>query len=286
MRVQRKKNMEKKLICVWLLITALCGVPGVAISSDLESIISARDSNDRVRDIYRHPVATLTFFEVQPGMTTIEVLPGGGWYTRILVPYIGKNGRFFGANYTDELFKKMMGDRWESSRDWVENWPETFPSWAASFAEFPPDIGIFHITKAPEELYGEVDRILFIRCLHHLNRFNPQVLDDAAAEAFALLKPGGIVGVVQHRAPESNSEEWSNGSNGYLRQTRVIEAFVSAGFSFVDSSEINANPKDKPTEIDRVWRLPPALRAEGDAKERNIEIGESDRMTLKFKRIN
>ena len=278
--------MKKKQVWVWLLIAALCGVPGAAFSSDLERIIAARDSNDRARDNYRNPMETLSFFEVQPGMTTVEALPGGGWYTRILVPYIGKNGRIFGANYTDGLFKKMFGERWETNREWVENWPKTFPSRAASFAEFPPDIGVFYITEAPEELYGQVDRILFIRSLHHLNRFNPQVLDDAAIEAFLLLKPTGIVGVVQHRAPESNSKEWANGSNGYLRQTRVIEAFVSAGFSFVGSSEINANPNDRPTENDRVWRLPPSLRAEGDAKEINIEIGESDRMTLKFKKTN
>ena len=278
--------MEKKQVWAWLLIAALCGVPGAAFSSDLESIIAARDSNDRSRDNYRHPIETIRFFEIQPGMTVVETLPGRGWYTKILVPYIGENGRFFGANYTNSLMERVAGKRWESWREWSEKWLDTFPVGAESYAMTPPKIGAFHISLAPKTLIGQVDRVLFIRSLHHLNRFDTQILDDAATEAFSLLKPGGIVGVVQHRAPENSSDVWANGDNGYLKQTRVIEAFESAGFYLVGSIEINANPMDQPTEDDRVWRLPPALSTEDQYKESNKAIGESDRMTLKFKKIN
>ena len=180
----------------------------------------------------------------------------------------------------------MFGDRWESRRAGIESWPQTFPAKAASYSDSSPETGAFTIGQAPAELIGTVDRILFIRSLHHLNRFDRSILDKAAAEAFALLKPDGIVGVVQHRAPELNDEEWANGSQGYLKQTRVIEAFKGAGFGLAAASEINANPKDIPTESDRVWRLPPSLRAEGEAREANLAIGESDRMTLKFVKPN
>lgn len=254
----------------------------IAIGADLESIISGRSAEDQARDQYRHPIETLSFFEIEPGMTVIETLPGSGWYTRILVPYIGSGGRFFGANYSVDLFKRIMGERWGSRRARIESWSQKFPAEAASYATHPPEIGAFIIGQAPAELIGDVDRVLYIRSLHHLNRFDPRLLDEAAIEAFTLLKPGGIVGVAQHRAPESNDEDWANGSQGYLRQTRVVEAFEAAGFTLAASSEINANPKDVPSEKDRVWRLPPTLRVEGEARKANLAIGESDRMTLKF----
>ena len=271
-------------VLVW--ISALLMLSPIANGADLDTVISGRSDADQARDQYRHPIGTLSLFEVAPGMTVVETLPGRGWYTRILVPYIGASGRYFGANYEIGIFKRMFGDRWESRRSGVESWPQTFPAEAASYSSTPPETGAFTIGQAPAELIGTVDRVLFIRSLHHLNRFDRSILDKAAAEAFALLKPDGIVGVVQHRAPESNDEEWANGSQGYLKQTRVIEAFEGAGFDLAATSEINANPKDVPTESDRVWRLPPSLRAEGEARETNLDIGESDRMTLKFLKRN
>ena len=279
-------GMSEKPWWVLVWIPFLITLSSIAYGSDLESIIDGRSDADQARDQYRHPIETLFFFEIGPGMTVVETLPGRGWYTRILVPYIGSGGRFFGANYDIDLFKGIFGERWESRQSAIESWPQTFPAEAASYSDRPPEIGAFIIGQAPEDLIGKVDRILYIRSLHHLNRFDRSILDKAAAEAFALLKPDGIVGVVQHRAPESNDEEWASGSKGYLKQTRVIEAFTGAGFDLAATSEINANPKDMPTETDRVWRLPPSLRAEGEARETNLAIGESDRMTLKFVKPN
>jgi len=99
-----------------------------------------------------------------------------------------------------------------------------------------------------------------------------------------LLKPGGIVGVVQHRAPATAEDSWAIGNAGYLKQANVIAAFDAAGFDFVKSSEINANPKDKPSGEDTVWRLPPSLRGSEDTKAAREAIGETDRMTLLFKK--
>ena len=170
-------------------------------------------------------------------------------------------------------------------RQRFDDWPQTFPEWLASLVDDPPNISTYHITEAPNSLSNSVDRILFVRSLHHLNRFDPEVLDQAAKESFRLLKAGGIVGVVQHRAPTANSLEWGDGSNGYLHTARVVAAFENAGLKLIASSEINANGRDRPTENDKVWRLPPTLSGDDEQKRQAaINIGESDRMTLKFQK--
>lgn len=269
-----------------ILLMALAAVAFAAApaAADLQSILEARSAEDRARDVHRHPAETLAFFEVEPGMTVVETLPGRGWYTRILVPHIGAAGRLIGANYSIDLFKQIFGERWESRRASIEGWPTRFPDQAAGYADDPPAIDTLIIGAAPADLHGTVDRILYIRSLHHLNRFEPELLDAAAAEAFAVLRPGGIVGVVQHRAPEENDDVWADGDNGYLKTSRVVAAFEGAGFTLEASSEVNANPRDRPTEADRVWRLPPSLRTSDEQREANLAIGESDRMTLKFRK--
>lgn len=255
----------------------------MAADTDLAAILAARSPEDQARDVYRNPVETLEFFQVEPGMTVVETLPGRGWYTRILVPYIGSQGTLYGAGYSLDLYPLIFGERWEQFRERITSFPERFPTESAAYAENPPAFGTFAINEAPASLDGTIDRMLYIRTLHHLNRFETRWLDDAAAEAFRLLKPGGIAGVVQHRAPDGNSDVWADGDNGYLKEVRVIEAFTGAGFVLDAESELNANPKDRPTEADRVWRLPPSLRAEDDAaREANLAIGESDRMTMRF----
>ena len=134
---------------------------------------------------------------------------------------------------------------------------------------------------------GTIDAVLFIRAVHNLNRFEAQAGTRTAAlkETYRLLKPGGIVGVVQHRASESAPDDWATGQNGYLKSTALIAMFETAGFRFEASSEMNANPKDQPTTSDVVWRLPPSLRGTKDDPEKLSAvnaIGESDRVTLRF----
>ena len=249
----------------------------------LDEILEVRDDQEKSRDISRHPKETLLFFDVRPGMTVVETLPGQGWYSKILVPYIGPKGHFIAANYPLELFAKVFGARWGSMRQQFEDWPETFPMRARTFAVDAPKISTYSITAAPHDLSGSVDRILFIRSLHHLNRFDGRMLESSARESFRLLKVGGIAGVVQHRAPASSSEIWADGSNGYLHVSRVVSVFEDAGFTLVAKSELNANPKDRPNEKEKVWRLPPALRVDSEARRKHsLSIGESDRMTLKF----
>ena len=136
---------------------------------------------------------------------------------------------------------------------------------------------------------GQADAVLLIRALHNLARFENDggYLSTAMADVLRVLKPGGIVGVVQHMAPESASDEWANGSRGYLKKGFVITRFEGASFEYVDESDVNANPADEPGEADIVWRLPPSFatsRNDPDLREKYRAIGESNRMTVLFRK--
>jgi predicted methyltransferase len=136
---------------------------------------------------------------------------------------------------------------------------------------------------------GTADAVLFVRALHNLNRFEKQggFLTSALADTLAVLKPGGVVGVVQHKAPAGRSDEWADGSRGYLNQSMVIARFEAAGFEYLGASEVNLNPADVPAEDEVVWRLPPSLQMSKNNPELTAKyeaIGESNRMTLLFRK--
>lgn len=258
----------------------------VQVNEALAAVLAAQPAEIKERYAARNPGETLTFFDVKQGGVVIETLPGAGWYSGILHPYLGEQGKLIGAHYPLGVIERFGfdKDRLQSMLDRNANWPKATLTKAVSKGG---EIDSFNMTEMPERLNGVADNVLFIRSLHNLSRFNKDgsYLDKAIAEAFRALKPGGIVGVEQHRAPETASDTWADGSNGYLKQSKVIAAFEAAGFKLVAASEINANPKDRPTETDNVWRLPPSLRGlepNSDKWRANKEIGESDRMTLKF----
>ena len=170
----------------------------------------------------------------------------------------------------------------------MRQWPETFPDEAAGWCEDDcASVSTFWLGSLPDDLAGTADAVLFVRAMHNLARFNEEhgYLDQALADAFAVLKPGGTFGVVQHWARADMPSDWANGDAGYIKREFVVDRAEAAGFELVDESDINANPDDQPTTDDVVWRLPPSLRVPEDdpeQKERNEAIGESHRMTLKF----
>lgn len=251
-----------------------------AEAADLDSVLAARSDTLKARDQYRHPKETLEFFEIKPGMTVADTLPGD-WYGSILAPYLGSDGTYVGAMYSVEHYKKMWGERFTGARkERLTNFEDRWPGMVAGWAAAAPTTASFRIWEASEDLYGTLDAYLMVRAAHHLNKYDAAQLDAAAAEAFKLLKTDGIMGVVQHRAREDRDEEWAKGFNGYLKQSRVIEAFTNAGFVLEAASEINANPKDEANTGDRVWRLKPT----GGKTPELAAIGESDRMTLKFRK--
>lgn len=256
----------------------------------LEAVLAAQPEDVQARYQYRHPLETLKFFGIAPGMTVVEALPGGGWYSKILLPYLGAEGKLVGADYSVPMWSLFGGFANEAFLKAKETWPTDWPQGAQDWrGEDAADVTAFAFGNLPEEMKGTADAVLLFRALHHFSRFEDQggFYTQALDEMMAVLKPGGIVGIVQHRAPETNSDKWADGNNGYLKQAHVIERFKAAGFEFVGSSEINANAKDQPSEEDFVWRLPPVLTTSRDNPELRAKyeaIGESDRMTLLFRK--
>ena len=276
------------LLVISLVLTGLIQTAYAVTETDtLNAVLASRSDEDKVRDDARHPLETLTFFQVKPGMTIAEALPGGGWYTRILANYLGQDGTLYGVNYPDSLWPMLS----YASPEWIAERIAATQNFTAKVATFT-DNGItaqgFTFDTVPPEVEGTVDRVLLIRALHNLNRFQQKAgtRSQALAATHAMLKQDGLVGVVQHRAPATASEEWADGNKGYLNEVAVIAMFAEAGFALVAQSEINANPMDQPSGEDSVWRLSPSLRGSNDDEQRDVmvAIGESDRMTLLFRK--
>jgi predicted methyltransferase len=276
------------LLVISLALTGLIQTAYAVTETDtLNAVLTSRSDEDKVRDDARQPLETLTFFQIKPGMTIAEALPGGGWYTRILANYLGQDGTLYGVNYPDSLWPMLS----YASPEWIAERIAATQNFTAKVATFT-DNGItaqgFTFDTVPPEVEGTVDRVLLIRALHNLNRFQQKAgtRSQALAATHAMLKQDGLVGVVQHRAPATASKEWADGNKGYLNEVAVIAMFAEAGFALVAQSEINANPMDQPSGEDNVWQLPPSLRGNSDDEQRDamVAIGESDRMTLLFRK--
>lgn len=257
--------------------------------TSLAAILDSMPDEMKARYQYRHPQETLEFFGIEPGMTVMEGLPGGGWYTKILLPYLGKDGHLIAADYSLEMWPKFgfVDDAFmESQRQWTTTFVADAAGWGGDNSA---SVSAFHLGSMPAEMAGTADVVFFPRVLHNLARFEPDggFLTQALADAFAVLKPGGTFAVVQHQARDDMSDEFASGGHGYLKKGFVIAAAEKAGFEFVAESDINANPNDQPSEEDVVWRLPPTLGSSRDNPELQAQmeaIGESNRMTLKFRK--
>ncbi len=274
-------------LCIFVTGTVSFAYEMNASTEALAVVLEQQPDLVKARYPHRNPLETLVFFDIEPEMTVVEALPGSGWYTRILAQYLGQQGVVIGAIYAKDmlpLFGMFSDERLKELESWTDNWPAEARSWVTTDAA---EFDAVEFGSLPPSMYERADAVLFIRALHNLARFGDHrdYLSEALNDALMLLKPGGTLGVVQHRAPSRATAGWSNGSNGYLKESFVIEAAQSAGFVLVDSSDHNSNKRDRPTEDDVVWRLPPTLAgSEGnsDRTSRMLAIGESDRMTLRF----
>jgi predicted methyltransferase len=222
-------------------------------------------------------------------MTVVEGLPGRGWYTKVLLPYLGSEGHVIGGTYAMDMwpnFPFATEEFMKMQSTWVTDWPAGAEEWRGDSGA---TLAAFNLGSMPAEMNGTADVVFFARVLHNLARFESKggFLTAALADAYAVLKPGGTFGVVQHHARDEMTDDFADGSHGYLKKSFVISAAQSAGFEFVAETDINANPADQPTEEDIVWRLPPTLGTSGDNPELKAEleaVGESNRMTLKFRK--
>jgi predicted methyltransferase len=269
---------------IWAAVLAaaavLPAIPAAAADEVALATVLAdtRRGEDAARDRYRHPAETLAFFQVEPGMTVVDYLPAGGWYTRVLAPYLGPEGHYvaMGPDLTGETnsyFLNSMGGL-------AEKFPAQASKWDLGRSA---TISAFNVPDVPSALEGQVDRVLIFRELHNQFRFG--WLHDDMLAIRKLLKPGGMVGLTDHRMFEDAPYAMSDGNKGYLRESDVIALMDAYGFDLVAKSEINANPMDTKDYERGVWMLPPSLAGATDAtRPKMLAIGESDRMTLLFRK--
>lgn len=218
------------------------------------------------RDKYRNPAATLTFFGVKPTDTVVEIFPGRGWYSEILVPYLTRGGgTYYGAAPVRGL---------EGFRTFVGANPQLYGS--AKTAVFP-----VRSTGEQGVPASSADVVLTFRNVHNWAMGDEPYAELAFKQMFDMLKPGGTLGIVDHRLPE-RADSAREKTSGYLKTSTVRRLAEQAGFRFAGASEVNANPRDTADYAEGVWTLPPTLRLGDKDRARYLAIGESDRMTLKF----
>ncbi|MBP9233125.1 MAG: class I SAM-dependent methyltransferase [Hyphomonadaceae bacterium] len=258
-------------------VPAAGGAPATAASAQpLDWAVGGtwRLDSVKARDTWRHPVTTLSFFGLKPTDTVVEIWPGGGYWTAILGPWLKAGGG------------KLVAAHPES--------PEAVAAWNAAYGEHPETYGDITVTTASKTAPGlaadgSADAILTFRNIH--NWMAGGYADKIFADAFRALKPGGVLGVEEHRLPSARDQDLT-ASTGYVLESYVVQVAQNAGFVLEESSEINANPKDNADHPLGVWMLPPNLRAPapgspeaaGYDKARYTAIGESDRMTLRFRK--
>jgi predicted methyltransferase len=254
----------RKLLSYSALITFSLTSAMLAWSIDREGLAEAlngahRSAENKARDIYRHPMETLDFFGIEPTMTVVESWPGGGWYTEVLAPYLKDKGKLIGA-------QGRANKNWDAMLD--AN-PDVYGKTVR--VDLSKDA-----MAAPES----VDAILDFRNAH--NWIGSAERHDGLLKSWhTVLKPGGIVGIVDHR---QDADSTVTGRTGYIKEQDLIDKMAEYGFEFVAKSEVNANPKDTKDHAGGVWSLPPVMRLGEENKEKYMAIGESDRLTMKFKK--
>ena len=253
----------------------------------LKAITEQLPPEQKARYQYRHPVETLAFLGIKPGDTVVEILPGEGWYSKILMPYLGPKGRLIGVDYSVDMwpnFGDFATPEFIAKRQqWPEQWQRDAKGWGGNNGA---TASAYTFTTLPENLTGQVDMVLFVRALHNLARFESQgqYLTRAMAQTRRVLKPGGYVGIVQHAIAEDKPDAWAKGDGGYLKRSFLVATMEQQGFELVAESDINHNSLDNPGAGDTVWRLPPSLRTDEDKKAAMQSIGESHRVTLLFRK--
>lgn len=266
----------KQLLTGFGMVFLLLGSYPAMADNDADRWVEALQGGQRTaayaeRDVYRHPRQTLAFFEVTSASTVVEIWPGGGWYTEILAPLLKDNGKFYAAHFNADsdiaYFKKSRVSYNDKLAANVEVYSQVIVT-----DLMPPS----HTVIAPA---GSVDVVVTFRNVHNWMKAGNE--SAILAAIYSALKPGGVLGIVEHRAKPGTDEETMIAS-GYVTEARVKEMAASAGFEFVARSQINANYKDSTDYPKGVWTLPPTLRLGDEDRDRYLAMGESDRMTLKF----
>jgi predicted methyltransferase len=277
------KNIRLSLVTGFLSVFSACNVSAdhphteaVSYSSvSVQKIMVAdhRSEKNIARNQSRNPDKTLEFFGLTPSMSVVEVWPGGGWYTEILAPLLKDNGHYYAAGFSlvaerTPAWRKTYQQKFNEK---LKQSPDVYSKTIVTDLSIPerPDI-------APE---GSADLVLTFRNVH--NWMKGEYAQEVFNSMYKALKPGGILGVVEHRAKPGTSLQ-AMIKSGYVTEAHVIKLAKKAGFKLESKSDINANAKDSSDHPKGVWTLPPSLRLGEQDKEKYLEVGESDRMTLKF----
>jgi predicted methyltransferase len=262
------------LAAIAILTLAGCGSLATrgAVTSRLDAAISGmhRTAAERERDVYRHPRETLLFFGLRPDYTVVEVMPIGGWYTRIIAPVVRTHGRYIAA-----MPPATAGNANS------ENSRQAYLSILASAPGLLDKVEVVDFDPGAKPIVpdGTADMVVTFRNIH--NWMAGDRADAAFRAMYRALKPGGILGVTEHRGNEAIPQD-PRARSGYVNESHAVKLIESAGFRLVATSEVNANPRDTKDYPGGVWTLPPTLsRGEVD-RDKYLAIGESDRFTLKF----
>ncbi len=251
--------------------------PTVAPALDAALAGAHRGEANRARDRYRHPKETLEFFGLRPDMTVVEIWPGGGWYTEVLAPVLRERGKLYAAEYGSSPPFPYQQREMDTLAAKMRAASDVYRSVTPTALNFFTS----ELTIAPR---GSADLVLTFRNVHNWFQegYGPPNAPELAFRAvFAALKPGGVLGVVDHRWPDPRTED-AGARNGYISEERVIEYAEAAGFELAGRSEVNLNPLDTHDHPEGVWTLPPDLALGDRDRAKYLAIGESDRFTLKF----
>ena len=269
------KSISLKTFLALFLVLPTIGFGNNHDKSDLslEVLINSghRSPENIARNSSRHPIATLEFFGLEKNMTVVEILPASGWYTEIIAPYVAEEGKFYAAHFSPN-----------SNLNYAARSLEGFEEKMTAESEIYGKVTIRHIDPPHEVIIAppeSADIAMTFRNVHNWIMVGQEL--EYFETFYAALKPGGILGVVEHRALPGASIEVME-TSGYVTEDYVKEIAAKAGFEFVDSSEINANPKDLTEYPGGVWSLPPSYRLGDQNRDHYTAIGESDRMTLRF----
>jgi predicted methyltransferase len=251
-------------------------VTDTATLATLDKVMAGehRSAENRARDSYRHPKDTLKFFGFRQDMAVMEVSPGGGgWYTEILAPSLRDNGTYYAAGWDPNATSEYAKTNSKKYADKLASRPDVYGKAKVTALQAPNAL-----KPVPD---GTVDMVLTFRNIH--GWMGNGSVDAMFKAMYDALKPGGILGVVEHRAKTDKPQD-PKAESGYVREDYAIELIEKAGFKLIGKSEVNANPKDTADHPNGVWSLPPTLEGGDTDREKYLAIGESDRFTLRFRK--
>jgi predicted methyltransferase len=231
---------------------------------------SQRSAENSARDRYRHPKDTLLFFGIRPEMTVLEVWPEPGWYTEIIAPLVRERGKYYAAVIAPDPQSKYVTERLADYQQKLASKPDEFG--AVAVVTFPSDGS----DVVPP---GSLDMVVTFRNIH--NWMAQDFAGPAFATLYKALKPGGVLGVVEHRGDPATAQD-PKAKSGYVNEDYAIRLIEGQGFTLVGESQVNANPRDTKDYEQGVWTLPPTYRLGDKDRQKYADIGESDRFTLKF----